>query len=542
MWGYRPVQGVRGNGGFRIQILIALVLCTGALHAQNCAPAPSGLVSWWPGNGSANDLLGANSGTITTQFLGQVLFTEGKVGTAFDFRGTNFVEIPPIALNSFTLEFWLDQRTRGSEPEVGSILVSGEVCGVVDDWGVSILPDGRLRVQIGDAIQGTTFYPTSVSSIPLNTFTHVAVTRNTSTNEIKIYINGVLDSSHISPHNRVLGTMDPTCDTNLHQNRIGIGNLRRQAILGGNAQAFDGLIDEVSLYNRPLSGDEIAAIYGAGNAGKCPAQEPAPCVAAPPGLVSWWRANGDGTDAVGSNNSTLMNAVSFSDGKVGQVFTFNGSDSQARFGNIIGNFGTNDFTIEFWLRTTASRLESLIEKYPTCGPASEWYIRLNNGKLGAEMMSDTVFSDHNVVVSQRSINDGLFHHIAFLRRETNVAFYIDGALDASSNSTGGITRLNNNTDFVAGRSVCVGVGGTSPFTGQLDELSVYGRALSASEIQEIYQAGSGGKCSPVPEPHCDPAPSGLVSWWQAEGNANDSMNGNQGVLVNGASFAPGEVG
>src|ERR1051326_8170804 len=86
MWGYRPVQGVRGNGGFRIQILIALVLCTGALHAQNCAPAPSGLVSWWPGNGSANDLLGANSGTITTQFLGQVLFTEGKGGTRSEER------------------------------------------------------------------------------------------------------------------------------------------------------------------------------------------------------------------------------------------------------------------------------------------------------------------------------------------------------------------------------------------------------------------------------------------------------------------------
>src|SRR2546426_844471 len=323
MWGKCPVRGVRRNGGFGIQILIAFVLCTGVSRAQpSCAAAPADLVSWWPGNGSANDLVGGNPGTITTQFLGEVLFSAGKVGTAFDFRGANFVEIPPVPLNSFTLEFWLNQRTRNADPDIGSILVSAEVCGVVDDWGVSLLPDGRLRVQVGDVTQPTTSYssfPTSVSSIPLNTFTHVAVTRNTNNSEIKIYINGVLDSTHVSPHNRVLGTMNPTCDIDLHQNRIGIGNLRRQAVLGGKSSAFDGLIDEVSLYNRPLSGEELGAIFRAANAGKCPPSAPPPCVPAPSGLVSWWRGNGDANDVVGGNNGTLQGGVTFVPGKVGQA-------------------------------------------------------------------------------------------------------------------------------------------------------------------------------------------------------------------------------
>ena len=187
MWGNCSGGGFRRNGGFGIQILVALSLCTGVSRAQpSCAPAPADLVSWWPGNGSSNDLVGGNPGTITTQFLGEVLFSPGKVGTAFDFRGANFVEIPSIPLNSFTLEFWLNERTRGTEAVIGSILVSGEVCGVVDDWGVSLLPDGRLRVQVGDAVQGTTFFPTSLSFIPLNTFTHVAVTRNTNNSEIKM--------------------------------------------------------------------------------------------------------------------------------------------------------------------------------------------------------------------------------------------------------------------------------------------------------------------------------------------------------------------
>src|SRR5437667_685869 len=157
MWGNCPVRGVRRNGGFGIQILVAFALCTGVSRAQpSCAPAPADLVSWWPGNGSANDLVGGNPGTITTQFLGEVLFSPGKVGTAFDFRGANFVEIPSIPLNSFTLEFWLNERTRNTDTNIGSILVSAEVCGIVDDWGVSLLRDDRLRLQVCDAVQGTT--------------------------------------------------------------------------------------------------------------------------------------------------------------------------------------------------------------------------------------------------------------------------------------------------------------------------------------------------------------------------------------------------
>src|SRR5206468_11845301 len=128
--------------------------------------------------------------------------------------------------------------------------------------------------------------------------------------------------THVSPHNRVMGAMDPTCDADIHQNRIGIGNLRRSAVLAGNSQAFDGLIDEVSLYNRTLSVDEISAVYNAGNAGKCPPVPQPECVPAGAGLVGWWKGEGNGNDATGANNGTLA-GVSFTNGEVGQAFSFN---------------------------------------------------------------------------------------------------------------------------------------------------------------------------------------------------------------------------
>src|ERR1041385_2060676 len=42
--------------------------------------------------------------------------------------------------------------------------------------------------------------------------------------------------------------------------------------------------------------------------------------------------------------------------------------------------------------------------------------------------------------------------------------------------------------------------------------------------------------------NCTPTPSGAVSWWKGESNAVDSVDGNNGILMNGATFAPGKVG
>src|SRR5258708_6449702 len=42
--------------------------------------------------------------------------------------------------------------------------------------------------------------------------------------------------------------------------------------------------------------------------------------------------------------------------------------------------------------------------------------------------------------------------------------------------------------------------------------------------------------------NCVSSAPGLVSWWQAEGNANDAVGGNPGVLFNGAGYTNGMVG
>jgi len=271
------------------------------------------------------------------------------------------------------------------------------------------------------------------------------------------------------------------------------------------------------------------------------------CVPPPSGLVSWWPGNGNATDVVGNNQGTLSGGASYVAGEVGQAFSFDGVDDQASFGNTVGNFDTNDFTVEFWLKTTSSRHEAVIEKMPSCGYSSLWTIWIGGaapwsgpGRLEAQTFSDSSGGDANSISAGRPINDGLFHHVALVRRGTNLLFYIDGAADvAVSSLSGTVSRINNAANLVAGVSACGG-SGILPFTGQMDEPAVYDRALSEAEIQAIYQAGSAGKCAP-PSP-----PAKALAHWKFDETsgttAQDSAGTYNGQLSpGGASFVPGGV-
>src|SRR5262245_8352617 len=110
MWGLSPDRGVCRNAGSAIKILIALVFCTGAIHAQNCAPTPPDLVGWWKGDGNATDAVGNNNGTL----IGNAGFSSGIVGQAFSFDGIDdYLSIPSSASlnvgpgNGLTIEGWI---------------------------------------------------------------------------------------------------------------------------------------------------------------------------------------------------------------------------------------------------------------------------------------------------------------------------------------------------------------------------------------------------------------------------------------------------
>ena len=210
----------------------------------------NGLVSWWPAEGNAGDIVGTNDGTL----CGGVGFTNGIVGQAFDFRGNHQkVTIPDNEslklTNSLTIEGWI--YVRGP----GFILFRGDSRPGLDPYALQINPGGSLAFAIySEANESATVY----GRIPLKQWIHAAATLNGSSGEMRLYVNGVLVAEK-STIIRPLRDLDPQAGPGL--------------AIGGHAGSddyspFDGMVDELSLYSRALGEDEIRAIANAGKTGK----------------------------------------------------------------------------------------------------------------------------------------------------------------------------------------------------------------------------------------------------------------------------------
>ena len=84
------------------------------------------------------------------------------------------------------------------------------------------------------------------------------------------------------------------------------------------------------------------------------AGEPPPlCGAASADLVHHWAGEGTAEDSAGAADGTVSGAT-YVTGRIGTAFNFDGVDDQISFGNTVGNFGTGDFTVSYWIRTTAA--------------------------------------------------------------------------------------------------------------------------------------------------------------------------------------------
>ncbi|MHB8519117.1 MAG: FG-GAP-like repeat-containing protein [Limisphaerales bacterium] len=229
-----------------------------SLRAVDCVSAPSGLVGWWAGNGNAKDTAGGNDGALA----GDVSFLPGEAGLAFNFTGGGkSVVIPDSAglelTNQFTIEAWVNPATLTDDSHGGGRGIVSKVGGSGGANGYQFGFYGGYTNLFGQFNTPGQAWPgyqvVAQLSTPLktNAWVHVAWTYDQAA--AMLYLNGVpVATNVIGPH--------PVATS--------ASNLRISADDNGNL-SFDGLIDEVSIYNRALTATEIQAIYNAGSAGKC---------------------------------------------------------------------------------------------------------------------------------------------------------------------------------------------------------------------------------------------------------------------------------
>ena len=220
------------------------------------------------------------------------------------------------------------------------------------------------------------------------------------------------------------------------------------------------------------------------------------CTPAPSGLVSWWPGEGNAHDIIGTNNGTLAGGASYAAGEVGQAFLFDGTSGYVSIPDspLMDSF-TNRMTVELWMKVNQVTVNSGWQGIVTKGNSS-WRLQGTSGANTLTFSANGVSPNSNLS-GNRNVNDGQWHHVAAVYNGTNLFLYVDGTLDATQPATGLIAQDSY--------PLCLGANAQGPgglptlfFNGLVDEVSLYSRALTASEIQAIYAAGSGGKCPPFP--------------------------------------------
>jgi hypothetical protein len=196
---------------------------------------PPGLVGAWAfGEGTGTTTADA-SGNGNTGAISGATWTEGRYGTGLSFNGsTNVVQIAASASltlgSTMTVSAWV-------QPTVDQVSWRAIVQKQVDAFFLHASSDGPLRPAAGGIFGGIDNYRSAPSAIPINVWTHLAMTYDGTT--LRLYVDGSEVASRLAG-----GAIQST------PNPLWIGN-------NSYGENFIGLIDEVRVYNRALTQVEI---------------------------------------------------------------------------------------------------------------------------------------------------------------------------------------------------------------------------------------------------------------------------------------------
>jgi hypothetical protein len=224
------------------------------------------------------------------------------------------------------------------------------------------------------------------------------------------------------------------------------------------------------------------------------------------GLVSLWSGEGNPNDvATGGNHGTWWGSEAYAPGQAGQAFSFNGASAVTAADNANLNFGTGDFSGSLWVKTTAPWAFLIEKDIPGVG-ANDWFVHLRGDGRVRFVIGP---GGDPSAVSSVAVNDGLFHHVAWVRQGTTISVYIDGALSGQGSISAG-ADVSNGVRLAIGAEVQdFGNFLTNQLVGAIDEVALYGRALTPAEIQALY-TGSGVANNP---PNVSAAAPSIASIW-----------------------------
>jgi hypothetical protein len=405
----------------------------------------SGLVGWWKfsegsgtsaadSSGMGNTVTLAASAGWTSDCAGNnnALLTNGAAsGTASTTAAFNPPDVGTVA-------FWL--RSTGAPGGVARII------GLGGDWELRQQVNGTVVTDLcGDG--GSTIC-TVTPLTEVGRWYHVAFTFDSSNNTYAIYVDGQLEASG-------------TNSVDMVQQAAAVLSFGTRT---GATEYWSGALRDVRVYNRKLCPSEIQSLYG---------------------LLLYWKmdetSGSVASDSSGLGNSgSVVGTAAWAAGKINDAVQLNGS-TRVEVASLMGS--PKNVTLAGWANLTS----------PDSGGAElisigdYFAIRLKEGGSVQKAFFHNSSTWLSASTSQ-SLSSGWHHFAAVFNDDADYCkLYIDG-LEAASLSTATSIAYTG-----AGTKTIVGAHGngqtTYDFTGKVDDVRIYNRALCPTEIQQIKNLG-----------------------------------------------------
>ncbi|MEY4489589.1 MAG: hypothetical protein RIQ79_2097 [Verrucomicrobiota bacterium] len=496
------------------------------------APVP---IALWTGDNTADDTVGDSEGTL----MNGAGFTLGHINQAFDFDGVDDrVAIPEASATdlsrktNWTIEAWV-RPTSFSAQSYPTIYSEGR-------WGASLglnTLTGKPESWINNSspLVGTV-------ALQLNLWNHVVLTYDGVVR--KFYVNGAFAGSGAAPAiigddtGAAIGDIASSPGSSRFSGQIDEVTLYARALTASEVSVIylatgepplitgDGTlyVTAGNAITYKVTTNNTAAVFGASglpvgltintsgiitgtisNLGSFTAtitatnavgsdsksltvvvQAPV-AVAAPADLVALWRAEDNTDDAVGINHGTAAGGLLFTAGKVNRAFNFN---------NVTGGnerVVIPESTVTDLSRKAAWTIEAWVK--PTGYIGISWPTIYSEGRCGASLGLNTGtgkleswINNSNPLIGTIALQFDAWNHVALTYDGAGRTLYVNGVFAGSGPAP---AILPDDTGAAIGE--IAHDFNSSSFSGQIDEVSLYARALTEGEISEIYRAGSGGK-------------------------------------------------
>ena len=490
----------------------------------------NGLVGYWPFNGNANDESGnGNHGTVNGATL--TVDRDGNANSAYSFDGVNdnIIIASDEILNVGTSDFSISIFFR-SENLTNAYLIGKRSYSLGNGYSI-FLQNNALYGQLIDE-NSASQSPGCNFNTTENQWHHYVVTFDRDNNQLA-YMDGIFCD--------YVGILDESGNI-VNETDLFIGFFQPP----GNdcwtgCYFFNGQLDDIAIYNRALTQEEITALYNgtttisgctnntacnynasatqddgsctfptqtylncdgscindANTDGTCDEVEATfPSYLPANGLVAWYPFNGNANDESGNgNNGTINGATLTSDrnGNANSAYSFDGVDNQIDANNTsnIAIASNSANTISIWFISNGNNYGSLLSFTSDIPGDMSYRIQLVHETNGNITFNGAQYSGlpnpPYVQVSCPNITLNTWNNIVVTHENSLVKIFLNSELINSNQYTGPIAPVAQSMNLHFGY---IPNEPQERFAGTIDDIAIYNRALTPSEITALYTGTS----------------------------------------------------